>query len=125
MEPIPVCGDADRSDTEIQEELMKVVMKAVKERGAVMEVVIQALSLADPPRGWTAKCDPFQLLIYFEHDICWWRKYPDGDQVIPRGDDWYCHECKWPLRWRGWACWWCAEQAAADEEDEACCLGGS
>ena len=114
MEPIPVCGDADRSDREIQEELMdERLMRAAT-----------ALSLADPPRGWTAKFEPYQLLVYFEHDICWWRKYPDGDQLYPQGDDWYCHECKWPLRWGATSCWWCAEQAAADEEDEVCCLGG-
>ena len=90
---------------------------------------VAALSLAQPPHGWTARFEPYQLLVFFQHDICEWRKYPDAEQLIPLGDDWYCSECHWPLLWGATTCWWCTQPpiSANDphEEDEVCNLGGS
>ena len=67
-----------------------------------------AIARAAPPSGWSAHWEDEQCIVYYEHDISWWRKYPAPGDLMPEGpEDWYCHTCQWPMRDQETDCWFC------------------
>ena len=73
------------------------------------------LEQATPPPGWSAHWHRVQELVYYQMDEpetggrLWWIKYPEPGEMIPRGTDWYCHQCYWTLRddKGDTECWYC------------------
>ena len=75
-----------------------------------------ALAAANPPSGWSAYWHPQQELIFYQMDPPvdgsewnFWKVYPKRGELMPTGTDWYCHECRWPIRFDkpDTSCWYC------------------